>query len=396
MARDSGRRPRIVKIRDVIPWLVRSPASYWGEFLFVEIRTDEGLSGWGEITTTTKVANRSVARMIREAKDLLIGSDPDRIEQTWHRLFRAFTYMGSRGAATLVTSAVDIALWDLRGKTLGRPVHDLLGGRVRDRLLLYTHPDQSRFSTPEGLIEEIGRITGSGHTAIKFDPFPHPVGVSPDNDAYVDGSLSRALERQAIETSVRIREAAGPDVELLVDAHARFDVPTAIRLARSLHEAVDLHWFEEPVPPESLAALRQVREQVAVPIAVGERLHTRWDFVPVLQAGATDFVMPDVTWTGGISELKKIATLAESYYVPISPHDAAGPVNLIAGAQVMATVPNFYRLESSSFDLAVYNELLTVPLRNPDGALELPDGPGLGIEFDVDHLRSAAIDGFSG
>ena len=385
-----------MKIREVVPWLVRSPASYWGEFLFVEVRTDEGLSGWGEVTTTTRVANRTVARMVREVADLVVGTDADLIEATWHRLFRAFTYLGSRGAATHLTSAIDIALWDLRGKVLGRPVHDLLGGRVRDRLALYTHPDQSRFSTSDGLIEEIGRITGSGHTAIKFDPFPHPPGVSPDNDGYLDGSLPRALERQAIDTSARIREAAGPDVELLIDAHARFDVPTAIRLARSLHEAADLHWFEEPVPPESLAALKQVREQVDVPIAVGERLHTRWDFVPVLQAGVADFVMPDVTWTGGISELKKIATLAEAYYVPISPHDAAGPVNLVAGAQVMATVPNFYRLESSSFDLAVYNELLTTPLRNPDGALELPDGPGLGIEFDLDHLRAVAIDGFTG
>ena len=385
-----------MKIRDVVPWLIRSPSSYWGEFLFVEVRTDEGLSGWGEVTTTTKVANRTVARMVREIKDLLVDSDPERIELIWHRLFRAFTYMGSRGAATHVTSAIDIALWDLRGKSLGLPVHALLGGRVRDRLLLYTHPDQSRFSTPDGLVDEIGRITGSGHTAIKFDPFPHPAGVSPDNDGYLDGSLSRSLENQAVETATRIRDAAGPDVELLVDAHGRFDVPTAIRLARSLHDAADLHWFEEPVPPESLAALRQVREQVTVPIAVGERLHTRWDFVPVLQEGLADFVMPDVTWTGGISELKKIATLAESYYVPVSPHDAAGPVNLIAGAHVMATVPNFYRLESSSFDLAVYNELLTSPLRNADGALELPEGPGLGIEFDLQHLRSAAIEGFSG
>ena len=163
-----------------------------------------------------------------------------------------------------------------------------------------------------------------------------------------------------------------------------------------MHEAADLHWFEEPVPPESRQALRQVREQVSVPIAVGERLHTRWDFAPVLEERLADFVMPDVTWTGGISELKKIATLAETYYVPISPHDAAGPVNLVAGAHVMATVPNFYRLESSSHDLAVYNSLLATPLQNPGGRLRLPEGPGLGIEFDLDHLRSAAVDGFGG
>ena len=155
-------------------------------------------------------------------------------------------------------------------------------------------------------------------------------------------------------------------------------MPTAIRLAQNLDEAADLHWFEEPVPPESYHALRQVRDRVRVPISVGERLHTRWDFVPVLEGELADFVMPDVTWTGGISELKKIATMAEAYYVPISPHDASGPVNLVAGAHVMATTPNFYRLESSSFDLGGYNELIQVPLREPRRPAPAARRPGAG------------------
>jgi galactonate dehydratase len=385
-----------MKITEVVPWLVGSEGTGWGEYLFVEVRTDEGVSGWGEITTTTPTANRSIASMVRQVTDLIAGDDPARIEDTWHKIFRAYTYMGSRGAGTNVVSAVDIALWDIRGKVLGLPVHELLGGKVRDDLLIYTHPNQRRFGTRDGVVEEIREIVESGHTGIKFDPFPAPPGVSLAQDRYLDGRMSRAEERQAMELTALIREAAGPDVELLIDAHGRFDVPTAIRMGQALDDVGDIHWYEEPVPPESYRALEQVRERVRVPISVGERLHTRWDFVPVLENGLADFVMPDVTWTGGISELKKIATMAEAYYVPVSPHDAAGPVNLVAGGHVMATVPNFYRIESSRHDLSSYNQFLTVPLDNSGGRLKLPSAPGLGLDFDLEHLRATAKDGFHG
>ncbi|MEV0161597.1 galactonate dehydratase [Nonomuraea fuscirosea] len=385
-----------MKIVELVPWLIRSGGSYWGEFLFVQVRTDEGVDGWGEITTTTRTANRGIAAMVRQATELLAGDDPAKIEDIWHKVFRAFTYMGSRGAGTNVTSAIDIALWDIRGKVLGQPVCDLLGGTVRDDLLLYTHPDQSRFGTRDGVEDEIRKIVDSGHTAIKFDPFPHAPGEPESNDRYLDGRLSRAHEREAMELTALIREVAGPDVELLIDAHGRFDVPTAIRLGQSLDEAGGIHWYEEPVPPESYHALKQVRDRVRVPISVGERLHTRWDFVPVLENGLADFVMPDVTWTGGISELKKIATMAEAYYVPVSPHDASGPVNLVAGGHVMITVPNFYRIESSSHDLGSYNRFLRTPLDNSGGRLKLPAGPGLGLDFDIDYLRAHAQDGFGG
>ncbi|GIH21747.1 galactonate dehydratase [Acrocarpospora phusangensis] len=385
-----------MRIAELVPWLVRSGGSFWGEFLFLQVRTDEGVDGWGEVTTTTRAANRGVAAMLRQANELVAGHDPARIEDVWHKLFRAFTYMGSRGAAANVVSAVDIALWDIRGKVLGVPVHDLLGGAVRDDLPLYTHPDQSRFGSRDGVAEEIGKIVESGHTAIKFDPFPHAPGEPEANDRYLDGRLSRALEREAVELTALIRELAGPDVELLVDAHGRFDVPTAIRLGQALDEAGGIHWYEEPVPPESRHALQQVRDRVRVPISVGERLHTRWDFAPVLENRLADFVMPDVTWTGGISELKKIATMAEAYYVPVSPHDASGPVNLVAGGHVMLTVPNFYRIESSGYDLGAYNRFLRTPLDNRDGRLRLPPGPGLGLEFDLDYLRAHAQDGFGG
>lgn len=385
-----------MKITEILPWLVRSEGSYWGEFLFVEVRTDEGVTGWGEITTTTPTANRGVAAMVRQTGDLLAGEDPSHIEALWHKVFRAFTYMGSRGAGTNVVSAIDIALWDIRGKVLGLPVYELLGGRVRDDVLLYTHPDQRKFGTPEGVVDEIRAVVESGHTALKFDPYPHAPDVSAANDRYLDGRLSREDERRATELTALIRDAAGPDVELLIDAHGRFDVPTAIRLGQSLDELGGIHWYEEPVPPESYPALEQVRERIRVPISVGERLHTRWDFVPVLENRLADFVMPDVTWTGGISELKKIAVMAEAYYVPISPHDAAGPINVLAGAHVMITVPNFYRLETSSHHLRGYQRFLRTPLDNSGGRLKLSGAPGLGVEFDQDYLRANAVDGFHG
>jgi galactonate dehydratase len=211
---------------------------------------------------------------------------------------------------------------------------------------------------------------------------------------YLDGEMTKEGERHAAELTALIRETTGPDVDVLIDAHGRFNVPTAIRLCRCLEDAGDIDWFEEPVPVESYKALRQVREGVGAAISVGERLHTRFEFVPVFEHELADYVMPDVTWTGGISELKKIATMAEAHYVPISPHDASGPINVMAGAQVMMTVPNFYRLETSRYDLSKYNVFLQTPLDNSDGRLKVGREPGLGLEMNLEYLRDAVIEGF--
>jgi galactonate dehydratase len=348
----------------------------------------------GEITTTTKIANRAVAGMIRQLNELLVGDDPTKIESLWHKTFRAFTYMGSRGAASHVVSGVDIALWDILGKSRGLPIYEMLGGPVRDDVLIYTHPDQSKFTSREGVVEEIRAILDSGHDAIKFDPFPHYEGHAGHLHGYLDGELSKKGEREAAELTALIRETAGPEVEILIDAHGRFDVPTAIRLCRALEDAGKIDWFEEPVPVESYNALRQVRERVSAAISVGERLHTRWEFVPIFENRLADYVMPDVTWAGGITELKKIAILAEAYYVPITPHDASGPINVVAGAHVMMTVPNFYRIETSRYDLSHYNKLIEEPLDNRGGRIRLNGKPGLGIAMNLDYLRRNALDGF--
>ncbi len=385
-----------MKITSIVPWLVKAEGTFWGEFLFVEVRTDEGVNGWGEITSTTRMANRAVALILRQVNELLVGDDPANIDLIWHKIFRSFTYMGSRGATTHLISGIDIALWDIRGKVLNQPICNLLGGRLRDDLLLYTHPEWRNMVDKETSIEEIRKIVDSGHTALKFDPFPHSEGSHAENVGYLDGQLSRKDERIAAELTALVRETAGPDMEILIDAHGRFNVPTAIRLCRTLEDAGDIGWFEEPVPPESYHALKQVRDKVGAAISVGERLHTRWDFVKVFEQELAEFIMPDVTWTGGITELKKIATMAEAYYVPVTPHDASGPINLVAGGHVMMTVPNFYRLETSRCDLSKYNSFLEEPLDNSGGRLKLPAGSGLGLRLNMDFMRSNIIDGFGG
>ena len=386
-----------MKITSVRPWLIKSTASYWGEFLFVEVSTDEGITGWGEITTTTKIANRALTAMLRQINTMVIGEDPAHIERLWHKLFRSFTYMGSRGAAVECLSAIDIALWDIRGKLLGKPIYELLGGPVREEIALYTHPDQRKFTSKEGVVAEIRDIVKSGHTALKFDPFPYQGlylegRAREQRDGYLDGSMTRKDEREAAELTALIRETAGPDIEVLIDAHGRFDVPTAIRLCRSLEEAGKIDWFEEPCPPESINALKQVREKVSAAISWGERGHTKWDFVPILENKLADYIMPDVTWTGGITELKKISALCEAYYIPVSPHDAAGPINVVAGAQVMMTVPNFYKLETSEWNLSKYDHLINVPLDNSNGSLKLNRAPGLGIEMNREYLEAHVVD----
>lgn len=389
-------------ITKVTPWLISALAPYLDtandnqktrlrEYVFVEVSTDEGITGWGEITATRPVANRSVCAALRHVSDLIEGDDPRLIEMIWNKIFRAFTYMGSRGATTNIISAIDIALWDIRGKVLGLPISELFGGPVRDGVPIYCHPQNG--SSIEDMTQHVKAIVETGQKALKLDPFqPHH---EEESNGYLTGKLSAESENLGVERIAAIREAVGPDIEVMIDCHGRFDVPTAIRLAKAL-EPYNIWWFEEPVPVESTHALKQVRENVSVPICVGERLHTRWDFVPILENELADFIMPDVTWTGGISEIKKIATMAEAYYVPISPHDASGPINVLAGAHAMASVPNHYRVETSRAKLNAYDAFIDHPLEIRGDKIHLSDRPGLGIDLDKEFMRGHVIDGYGG
>ncbi len=390
-----------MKITDVKPWIVTGPPAEPDardpddrsprlHYVFVQVDTDAGLTGWGEITTYPGlVANRAIAAALRELDGFLRGDDPTQIEAIWHKIFRAYTYLGSRGATTALISGVDIALWDIKAQALGVPIYELLGGKVRETVPLYTHFQYAR--TVEQMVENATGEVERGSRAIKTDPFMAAGALS--NHEYIDGQIDRDVENTAVAMIEGIRKAVGPDIQVLIDAHAKYNVPTAVRLANRL-APYDIHWFEEPCPPESYDALEQVRTQVPTRICVGERLYTRFEFVPIFEGRLADYVMPDVTWTGGISELKKIAAMAEAYYIPISPHDASGPINLLAGAHVSMAVPNFYRLEARRVNMDFYNAFLDAPLVVRDGALHVPARPGLGAHLNLDYLRANALPGW--
>ena len=277
---------------------------------------------------------------------------------------------------------MDIALWDITGKALGRPIYELLGGPIWDRVPLYTHVDGSE---PHNAAAQARALVAKGYTALKTDPFFSEMAQY--HRRYTNGAISAAGAAKGVEVIAAIRDAVGPNVEVLVDAHGNFNAPTAIELCRRL-EPYDITWFEEPVQPDSLESLKHVRESVGVPICVGERLYTRFDFLPVLQDRLADYIMPDVLWTGGISELRKIANLAEPFYIPVSPHDANGPINVLAGAHTMMTVPNFYRVEIATAFREFYDRVITPPLDIRDGYLYLSDRPGLGVELDLDYIEA--------
>ena len=350
------------------------------QWTFVEIETDEGITGWGEATNYPGGGSFLTAQAVHNCREVLIGEDPADIERLWHRIYRRYSYLGARGLPTSALSGIDIALWDIKGQALGKPVYHLLGGKFRGDIRLYANGWFTGCTTPEQYAQAFKDVVvPAGHEACKLDPFQE---MRPFHTAYVDGQISQQGEELGYDIIRAVREAAGPQFEILIDAHGHYNVPTAVRLANNLYEQSRIEWFEEPVPPESFEALAQVRAQVSARICVGERLFTRYDFLPIFKDGLADYIMPDVVWTGGISELKKIATMAEAYYIPVSPHNAMGPLQVVAGAHVSMTIPNFYRLEHSMAAIPAYQSYLTEPLNFHDGGVTLNGKPGLGYEID--------------
>ena len=355
-------------------------------WMFVRIHTDEGISGWGEGSSFPHHGSEMIGLAVLAAREVLIGEDPTNIEPLWQKLFRRYTSVGARGVTSSAVSAIDIALWDITGKALNRPVYQLLGGKMRDDVELYANGWFEGCETPDQYAAAARDVVlAAGHTALKLDPFPE------HEDGYLTGGLSEAGAELASDIISAIRETVGPHHEILIDAHGRFNVPTAIRLGNRLFEESNIGWFEEPVPPESNAALKLVRDQLAAPVSVGERLFTRFDFVEIFESKLADYVMPDICLAGGITEMRKIANMAEAYHVPFSPHNAQGTLQIVAGAQLCMSLPNFYRLEHAMSHIPGYNRFLDEPLDFHDGVITLSDRPGLGVEMNVDEIEKASI-----
>ncbi len=361
-------------------------------WLFVEVETDEGVTGLGECTDY--MSNPHLVRGIEAVKPFVIGSDPANIEEIWQRIFHLYSDLNGRGYISHLISAIDIALWDIKGKVLGVPIYQLLGGPLRDRVPLYTHVQDQSYQELgiKDMVAAAKATRAAGYTAIKTDPWKSQRGNDP---AFRGAALVERLTPRAIAEGVEwmeaLREAVGPDYELMVDAHARFDVASAIAAAKSL-EHINLVWFEEPTHVESDEALRQIRENVPVPLCIGERHFTRWDYMNILNQRLVDYIMPDVAWCGGISELRRIAAQAEPYYIRVSPHDALGPVAIAASFQVCMTTPNLYREECLHTWFGDFKKIVTPMFDVRDGCIFPNNRPGLGIELIHDEVERYKVD----
>lgn len=346
---------------------------YRTNWVFVKVETDtDGLHGWGEATLEYK--EQTVEAAIHDLEYYLIGSDPGNIE-----LFRRDCYRDAywRGGPVLMSAlaGIEMALWDIKGKALGVPVFELLGGRVRDSIPCYVNGWFAPAKTPEEFAEKAVAAREAGFRGVKWDPF---------------GKAWLELEKDELERAIRcvrtVSRSAGSDMELLIEGHGRFNIPTALRIARHLEE-FDIYWFEEPVPPDSPEALAEVKRRSRVPIAAGERLYNRYEYRTFFEHECADFVQPDVSHAGGILEMRLIASMAESRHIPFCPHNPSGPVANAATLQLAACTPNFARLETMFTDVPYRADISDEDLVIRNGEMLIGKRPGLGIELREEELK---------
>lgn len=358
-----------MKITDIKAFTVDCFRTNW---IFVKVYTDEGIAGVGEGTLEYK--EKAFLGALEHLKEYLLGKNPLEIEKHWHNIYRDAYW---RGGPVLMSalSAVEMALWDILGKSLNVPVYQLLGGKVNDKVRIYVNGWFAGAKEPEEFGEKARIAVERGVTAMKWDPFGKNYLQISNKD------LDKALRCVAA-----VRDAVGNDVDLLIEGHGRFDVPTGIKIAKEL-EVFKPMFFEEPVPPDNLEALKAVRDKSPVAISAGERLYSRWDYRKLFDTRAADYIQADISHAGGIMELKKIAAEAESRYIPFAPHNPSGPVANAATLQLAATCPNFCILEIMYSDVVWRGDVVNENLSYKDGYITIPDKPGLGIEINEDECQ---------
>jgi len=372
-----------MKISNVKTFLVEGIKYNW---TLVKVETEDGSHGWGEATNWP--GSPLISAACEHVGDRLIGEDASRIDYLWTKLYRDMNWLGQAGPLLSAISGIDIALWDLKGKTLGVPVYELLGGAYRREIQLYAN---YWFIDGEHTAEDYARqareTVEQGFTGLKFDPFAH-VNYEYGKDLASNGSLTETQKRLAVDLVAAVAEAVGPDVAIAIETHAFMNGPTAVEMAHRLAKLdFNCMWYEEPCLPEFPDAIADVRRQIPLPVCVGERLHSRFMLKTVLDKQAADIVMPDITRCGGISEMRKMAHYAETHNVPFAPHNPNGPFSTIASAHTMATIPNFFRQEFMLKDVPWRDGCLSQPLPIENGRFILPDRPGLGFDVDEAVLR---------
>ena len=382
-----------MKITDAEVFVVGNPPPHFGGryWVFVRLSTDGGVTGYGEVYSVPfhpRVCERMILDVCHRH---VIGQSPFQIEKLWRRIYGDAFTLRSDVSLVAIISGIEIACWDIIGKELDRPVYDLLGGRVHERLRSYTYlyPEAGDatdvYADPDLAAERAAEYVGRGFTAVKFDP-AGPYSVFDPRQLSLP-ALSRC------EDFVRkLRQAVGDDADLLFGTHGQMTAAAAIRLARRL-EPWDPMWFEEPVPPDNLPAMARVASQTRIPVATGERLGTKYEFREVLQQQAASILQPALGRCGGILEGKKIAAMAEAFYVQIAPHLYCGPIEGAANVQLDTCSPNFLIQESILDWGGFHARILKKPLQWQDGYILPPTDPGIGVELDEEVARAHPYDG---
>jgi len=364
--------------------------------IILRLSTDEGLEGIGEVSLAYGAGSAAAVGMLKQlGQRFLLGADPMRIEDMWNRLFRG-TFWGQGGGPVLygAMSAIDAALWDIKGKVYGVPAYELLGGKVNDRLRVYANGWSINMSPrgphvcdrPEEFAEAALRVVEDGFNALKFDPFMCFDGSSSRMPGRL---LPRHMSDLAHARVAAVREAVGPDVDILVEVHGNLGTTSAIEIGRRLEELCPF-FFEEPVDAMNVEAMLKVSQHVRIPIAAGERLYTRYGFREYIEKQVLDILQPDMGLAGGLTEVKKIAAYAETYDMHIQPHNCAGPVSTAMAVQLDTCITNFAIQEWFPYQPYEIYDLVEDPLEpQVEASYHTPsDKPGLGVTLNLERVQS--------
>lgn len=357
--------------------------------IVVEVETDEGIAGIGEVAMSYGVGAKSVIPVLETlAKNYLIGRSPFESEYIYQQCFDKTYWARGRSLAIYgAMSAIDIALWDIKGKYLNQPIYQLLGGKCRDSIPLYANHWYFDAWRPEEFAEKALRVVNDGFKGLKFDPFK----MSPTGEKSTPTRpISKAWGNMAVERVKAVREAVGEDVEIMLDLHGCLNVSDAVKWGKQL-EAFSPYFYEEPTDTLLIHASSEVKEKVNIPLAGGERLYTRYDFAPFIENRVFELIQPDMGLAGGFSEMKKIASFAETYQISVQPHNASGPILTAACVQFDICTTNVQIQEWFPYWQDERYRILTDPLepKAKDGHFVIDEiKPGLGIELDKDYLSS--------
>lgn len=378
-----------VKIRKVTVFNVALKSDLDGSAqnpIIVRIDTDEDIYGCGEVGLAYGVGGQAAAKMVGElAKKFLISADPRRVEWIWDKVFRN-TFWGQGGGPIIygALSAIDQALWDIKGKASGLPIYELMGGLVNSQLGLYANGWYRKCNQPSDYAEAAAKVAEQGFTAMKLDPFKLDENGKYD---FPRRHTTRSRHDLAYARLKAVRDAIGPDVEIMVEIHGNLGTMDAIKFGRRI-EDLDPYFMEEPIDPMNVESMRKVSERVNVPIASGERLYTRYQFRPFIEQQALDILQPDIGLCGGITEAKKIAAHGEIYNLHVQPHNCGGPVSTAACVQVDAVITNFCVQEVFPFFTDGRYDILENPFETTieNGVINVRDLPGLGVSLNDDYL----------